>query len=49
MKLGILGTGMIDDNDMDKVNEMFDISLTVSEIMEKARKLTKVVFGCEEK
>lgn len=39
---------IIDEKDMDKVKKMLDISLIVSEIMEEARKMQKVVFGCEE-
>ena len=39
---------IIDEKDMDKAKEMLDISITVSEIIEEARKSIKVVFGCEE-
>lgn len=39
---------IIDEKDIQKANEMLDISVIVSEIMEEARKSSKVVFGCEE-
>lgn len=39
---------IINEKDMHKVSQMLDISVTVSEIMEEARKDVKVVFGCEE-